>query len=314
MDNRNLLIVILLIGGAVAYYTRDQWMPKEDPCPGGVCPTPVKPPPTKPAPKPRCPNCPREGEDGTIIGDTWIKVYKTRAEAEAAAKLEARRYPLRSVIVEIVEIDTPEGTRFYLRILSKRADEVGAKEGGRDAPDGTPIQCDLPDKEHMKNVGGSDGAGLCVFTSCEHSARYQNIPALVGFQDWMRRHPGGGWPQKLEQMIERFCKEQGVEVPPYFQVEGKDTLEVLKLACKTGRMPCVTYSFSPSGRYGGQRIAHMVNIAHCDDFYVAVLDNNYPGENKYEWLTVDEFLKTYTGWCVIFLNPAPPPPPRNTRA
>lgn len=62
-------------------------------------------------------------------------------------------------------------------------------------------------------------------------------------------------------------------------VEGSD-LERLKLACRTGRMPGVTYAFSPTGRYGGARIAHMVNLVHADDQWFAVLDNNYPGADQ----------------------------------
>lgn len=191
-----------------------------------------------------------------------------------------------------------------------------AKVGGVIAPDGkTQIQCDLPDKLHAKNVGGSDGAGLCVFTSIMHSARYQHVPVLEDFQAWMRRHPGGGWPDKVKKMISQVCKERGVPEPAYISIEGKD-LEILKRACASGRMPGVTYSYSPTGRYGGQRIAHMVNLTHADNQWFCVLDNNYIGANNYEWLTPQEFARAYTGgrgdgWSVILLNPGPPNPPRN---
>jgi hypothetical protein len=44
--------------------------------------------------------------------------------------------------------------------------EGSSVEGGRTSPDGREeIQIDLPGAEHMKNTGGRDGAGLCVFTS-----------------------------------------------------------------------------------------------------------------------------------------------------
>ncbi len=91
-------------------------------------------------------------------------------------------------------------------------------------------------------------------------------------------------------MIKDICQKKGVPVPPYIQVQGKD-IEILKLACKTGRMPGVTYSFSPSGRYGGQKIAHMVSLPHADDKWFCVLDNNFP--RTYEWLTPQEFSRTY---------------------
>ncbi len=80
-------------------------------------------------------------------------------------------------------------------------------------------------------------------------------------------------------------------------------------------MPGVTYSFSPTKRYGGARIAHMVSLVHADDQWFCVLDNNYPGLDKYEWMSPAEFLKTYTGggggWAVILLDRGPPPLPWN---
>src|SRR5207253_893960 len=157
--------------------------------------------------------------------------------------------------------------------------------------------------------------GLCVFTSIAHAARWQNVPLLTDFRDWMKSKPGGGYPTKVEKMIARIAKEKNSAAPDYVQIEGTD-LEVLKLACRTGRMPAVTYSRSPTGRYGGQRIAHMVNLVHADDRHFVVLDNNYPGADRYEWLSPAEFAKTYTGgssgWAVILLSPGPPPPPRNS--
>lgn len=189
-----------------------------------------------------------------------------------------------------------------------------ASVGGNRAPDGTEIHCDLPGSEHLKNKGGRDGAGLCVFTSIDHSARWQQVPQLIGFRDWMTKHPGGGYPSKVTKMISQICKERGMLEPAYIQVEGAD-LEVLKRACVGGRMPGVTYCRSPTGRYGGQTIAHMVSLPHADAKNFCVLDNNYPGADQYEWMTPEEFRKTYTGggggWAVILLEPGPPPPPKN---
>lgn len=193
--------------------------------------------------------------------------------------------------------------------------QVGARVGGTIAPDAkTEIQLDLPGQFHTKNVGGSDGAGLCVFTSIQHAAQWQNVGALKDFQKWMRQHPGGGYPEKVDAKIKQICKEKNIPIPSYLQVEGKD-IEVLKLACKTGRMPSVTYSYSPTGRYGGGKIAHMVTLSHADDQWFCVLDNNFPGTTAYEWMSPQEFLRTYAaggqGWSVILLDPGPPPPPRN---
>lgn len=190
----------------------------------------------------------------------------------------------------------------------------GAKVGGTMAPDGkTEIQIDLPADQHLRNKGGSDGAGLCVFTSIEHAARWANVKQLIGFRDWMRRYPGGGYPDKVTAKINQICKERGLPVPDYIQIQGRD-LELLKAALQNGRLVSVTYSRSPTGRYGGATIAHMVNLVHADTRHFAVLDNNYPGVDKYEWMTPQEFVRCCNPrgyWAVILLPPGPPPPPRN---
>jgi hypothetical protein len=189
---------------------------------------------------------------------------------------------------------------------------LGATVAGPTAPDGTEINCDLPRDLQVKNRGGSDGAGLCVFASLKHSAQWQNVDALRDIFEWMFKHPGGGYPEKVDRVIAQICKEKGLPKPTYLQVESCD-LEILKLASKTGRMPAVTYSFSPSGRYGGARIAHMVSLPHADDKLFGVLDNNFPG--TIEWMTPQEFKRTYCGrsqgWTVILLDEGPPPPPFN---
>lgn len=213
--------------------------------------------------------------------------------------------------------DCPDGkcpvppSRPPRRPWGPRAAPVGASVAGPRHSDGTEIACDIPGKFHLKNKGGSDGAGLCVFTSIEHDATWQEVPALKGFRDWMTRRPGGGYPQKVDKMVDAICAERRVPKPDYLQVEGGD-IEILKRACKAGLMPSVTYSFSPTGRYGGSRIAHMVSLVHADDRHFVILDNNYPGPDQYEWLTPAEFKRTYApGWAVILLKGGPPPVPRN---
>lgn len=191
---------------------------------------------------------------------------------------------------------------------------VEAKVGGFTSPDGGEAQCPLPGEFHIKNRGGSDGAGLCVFASIQHSAKWQSVPQLEDLFSWMFKHPGGGYPEKVDRMINQKCKEQNLPVPDYLQVQGSD-LEVLRRACESGRMPGVTYSFSPSGRYNGQRISHMVSLPAVVGDWYGVLDNNYPGVDQIEWLTEAEFKRAYTGgssgWSVILLEAPPPPVPRN---
>jgi hypothetical protein len=200
---------------------------------------------------------------------------------------------------------------------------VGASVNGDIAPDGKPAQVVLPQEQRMHNTGGigpggpGTGAGLCVFTSIEMAARWQNVKQLIGLQKWMTRQPGGGYPEKVDKMIAQYCKEQGLTVPEYIQITDGDE-EFLKRALKSRRMVCITYSYSPSGRYGGKRIAHMVNAINgppptSKEGFWGIMDNNY--EKQIEWLSDSEFQGPFLsgggGWAVVFLQPGPPPRPHN---
>lgn len=175
-----------------------------------------------------------------------------------------------------------------------------------DGPNGLRATVDLPTSQHMRNVGGSDGAGLCVFTSIQHSARWQNLIGLEGYREWMRRRPGGGYPQKVDSTLKAFCREKGVPVPEYVQHTGGDD-SFLDLAMKTGRCPCVTYAGRDDFYSGG--IDHMINLVYLDQSSAAVLDNNRPG--TWLWMSRTEFLQRWRarggGWAVVFLSPPPPP-------
>lgn len=179
--------------------------------------------------------------------------------------------------------------------------------------DGTRAVIDLPAGQHMRNVGGSDGSGLCVFTSVQNSAYWQNVRELDGFRAWMQKRPGGGWPQKLDQCFAQFAKEKGAGVPAYIQHTGGDE-SFLELALKTDRMPSVTYD-GRDGFYRGQ-IAHMVNLAHLDNNRAAIIDNNRPG--VWVWMTRPEFLSRWRGnsggWAVVLLADPPPPIPEAVQA
>ncbi len=128
-------------------------------------------------------------------------------------------------------------------LMAQPAPAASSQVAGRTSPDGKEeIQCDLPGKEHIKNTGGRDGAGLCVFSSLEIAGHWQNVTALRGLQKKMQSEPGGGWPEKVDAMLTKYAPET-----QYLQYNGADTA-LLKLALKTGRMPAVTYGYSP--RYG----------------------------------------------------------------
>jgi hypothetical protein len=171
---------------------------------------------------------------------------------------------------------------------------------------GVEVTCDLPVTQRTKNVGGRDGAGLCVFSSIGHAARWQNENRLKDFQTRMRQEPGGGYPQKVDKMIGKYGP--GTQ---YVQYEGSDPA-IIELALKTGRMPGITYN-GHDPHYSGT-IAHMVNIVYLDDQYACILDNNFIGANDLVWMSRADFLKRWRGdggWAVVLLAPPPPPAPRN---
>jgi hypothetical protein len=181
--------------------------------------------------------------------------------------------------------------------------------GGPEHSDGTQVTCDLPVAERTKNTGGKDGAGLCVFTSIGHAARWQNEKRLTRLQQDMRQERGGGYPQKVDAMIAKYGP--GAQ---YLQYEGNDPT-LLKAALATGRMPCVTYN-GHDPHYGkNQAIAHMVNLVHLDDRWAVILDNNFINDADLVWLSPAEFLQRWkgkgNGWAVILLASPPPPVPHN---
>jgi hypothetical protein len=185
------------------------------------------------------------------------------------------------------------------------------------SPKGTRAVVDLPGTLHCQNTTGYDRLGLCVFTSGRVAGRFQNIPELEGFQSWMERQPGGGTPDKFAKMLEAYCRQKGIGVPPYVQHTGGD-VSFLELCFKTGRAPCMTYC-GVDNLYRGP-IAHMVNGAHMDDDEAAIIDNNRPG--VWVWMTPKQFVNRWKGfddngrdyrrshgggWAYVFLGPPPNP-------
>lgn len=184
--------------------------------------------------------------------------------------------------------------------------------GGPVHPDGTEVLIDLPSRFHVKNKGGSDGAGLCVYASARHSGLWHDEPVFQGLFEWMRSYPGGSYPEKFDRSVEQFCQQKSLPKPAYLNTVTGD-LALLRKACQAGYFPGVTYAFSPTGRYGG-RISHMVSLVHLDDRWAAILDNNFPG--SIEWMPVADFKRSWTGggesgWALIPLRPGPPPVPHN---
>lgn len=183
------------------------------------------------------------------------------------------------------------------------------------AYDGEEISADLPGSEHLKNVGSKkDGAGMCVFSSIEMAALWQGLECMRGWRNWCAtNYPGGGYPQKVDQLIQDWCKHKGIPVPEYAQYEGQSPEQILDIIDRTRRMACWTYGYGE--RYSGT-IAHMTCGAKFGGKYAVNLDNNFPGDGSYEWMSRAELLKRIKhpsgkAWVFVWLTPAPPLPPFN---
>jgi hypothetical protein len=191
-------------------------------------------------------------------------------------------------------------------------------EGGR-AHAGEVLDCDLPESEHIKNIGSLiDGAGMCVMSSIEMAARYLNMDVRWrGLRDFCAREQGGGYPEKVVKQLAAYAKSKGLPDPTnqYLQYEGPDPWPIVEAALKSGRMACITYGTSP--RYNQGSIAHMVCCVKAGSGqYAVVLDNNFPGEKNYEWMPNAELKRRINyprrvGWVFVWLAPPPPPSPRN---
>lgn len=179
---------------------------------------------------------------------------------------------------------------------------------------GDEFTADLPLYEHFKNIGGTDGAGMCVLSSIELAALFHGMEDLRGVRNyWAQRERGGAWPGKVDDQLGRYFKLPGKTSQPYMQFESRDPqkiAQVLELINKTGRMACCTYGYSP--RYAG-KISHMVCSPHFGK-YCAILDNNFPG--SYEIMTREEGIRRMmdtsgAAWIFVWLTSPPPPPPKN---
>lgn len=185
-----------------------------------------------------------------------------------------------------------------LLLLTVPLTAQGSTRGGPISPDGkTMVQTWLPLELRIFNTGGSDGKGLCVYTSVTMAALHQNESKLFGLRKYAESRPGGSWPTKLAGDIAAVAPD--LEWINYEGL-GKDA-SLLRAALASGRMVSVAIP------------GHMLNLVHLDDNYACWMDNNAvydrqtKADNQLVWMTPQEFLSKWTGWAVILLHPGPPP-------
>jgi hypothetical protein len=223
---------------------------------------------------------------------------------------------------------TPDDKKPHRRpFLPWRAeDNVGAAKppnaiiGGLTSPDGTEtVMLDLPPACRLKNTGGmgkggpGTGSGLCVFTSLNHAAFWQSMPCLYDLQSKMTHEPGGGYPDKVDAMLARFCSE----IKGQYVQNTDCSLNFLRDVIESGRMPGITYDGTLDPHYQYHHIEHMVNCVSLTNAWAVVLDNNSIADNQLVWMkpeALDWMLTaghTRKGWGVVFKAPGPLPIPRN---
>ena len=157
-----------------------------------------------------------------------------------------------------------------------------------------------------------NGAGCCVFASQDASFRSQYADHMNGYLEWVAQNlPGGGYPSRVTQYMEEFCRSRNIAVPDYTQIVGDEAIHAIREALEDGRSPAVTYSGDPSF-YGGP-VPHMVNAVYLDDRFAAVVDNNRPGQ--IEWMSAETFIKRHRyfdrGWAIVYHGKPQLPRPVN---
>ena len=211
--------------------------------------------------------------------------------------------------------------------LSLCASEALGQYGGEEILDtdtyrGVHAQAPVPVQYHVRNEGGSDSAGLCVYSSVLANGMAQGVPGLnvpgpgtsnlpgntdrvpnapgKGSALWryVKARPGGSYPEKLARDLDAVMPGE-----PRADYYGRDP-RVLDAWSKDGYPIACTMN---TGKfYGGQRIAHMISVPHYQsDGYTCVADNNNPG--RYSWMPTGEFNRRQDGgvfWAFVWLRRA----------
>jgi hypothetical protein len=162
---------------------------------------------------------------------------------------------------------------------------------------GTRASAPIPPEMHLKNEGGSDGAGLCVIASILINGRYQEVPGLEGGKGsrlWQtaKARPGGYYPDKLERLLNEVMPGE-----KWTSYSGQDAT-VLDTLSRKG-LP-IGATMKTGAFYEYQPIHHMISlIEYRTGGLACVVDNNDPG--VYHWMPATEFARRWIdggeGWA-----------------
>lgn len=178
----------------------------------------------------------------------------------------------------------------------------GKREQHKDTPEynGTKANAPIPVEMHMRNEGGSDGAGLCVIASLKINGRYQQVPGVDQIWRVAKTRPGGYSPDKLQRLLDETVPDE-----KWASYVGRDT-SILDQLSRAGYP--IGATMNTGELYNYQPIHHMVSLVHFDGQKdrACVVDNNRPG--VYSWMTAREFARRWidggTGWAFVWTRKA----------
>lgn len=160
----------------------------------------------------------------------------------------------------------------------------------------------IPPSMHVRNEGGSDGAGLCVVSSILANGLYQQVPSLnvpnakgeagKGSQLWRaaKAAPGGYYPEKLARLIQSDPVLRHEKYASYLGTGSPKDLEMLERLSKAGYP--IGATMNTGALYGYQPINHMISLVHYRRNGVAmVVDNNRP--NMYSIMPASEWERRW---------------------
>ncbi|MDE2100508.1 MAG: hypothetical protein KGL39_24910 [Patescibacteria group bacterium] len=154
---------------------------------------------------------------------------------------------------------------------------------------------------HIRNEGGSNGAGLCVISSVIINGAAQNVADFrLGKESrlWKvaKRRPGGYSPDKLARLLREVYPEL-----KWFSWEGRETDLIRKFSAEG--FP-VAATMNTGQLYHYMPIHHMISIPHASTKIVCVVDNNDPG--KWHWMPAAEYDRRFVdggaGWLFVLLE------------
>jgi hypothetical protein len=183
--------------------------------------------------------------------------------------------------------------------------------------DGRRAHAPIPPEVHVRNEGGSDGAGLCVISSVLANGMAVGVPGLdvpgideasgrqmpgKGSALWRtaKSRPGGYSPDKLQGLLDEVAPAE-----KWASYVGRDPAMLERLS----RMGYPIGSTMNTGElYHMRPIHHMISLVHFDrdQDLAGVVDNNRPG--IYSWMTSREYMRRWidggSGWGFVWLRKA----------